>query len=136
MSAALTLGAGAQAQDALITFTSTRDVGQTVAQLRTGLAAHGMTVFAEIDHAAAAQAAGLDMPPTRVLIFGNPKAGTPLMLAEPDLALDLPLRVLVRERAGRVEVLMHRLPSPGLPADRQGGLAAAADLVARSMGQK
>jgi uncharacterized protein (DUF302 family) len=53
-------------------------------------------VFAEIDHAAGAKAAGLDMAPAVVVIFGNPKGGTPLMQAAPDMALDLPLRMLVR----------------------------------------
>jgi uncharacterized protein (DUF302 family) len=57
----------------------------------------GMTVFARIDHAAGARDAGMEMPPTVVLIYGNAKGGTPIMLAAPAVALDLPLRVLVRE---------------------------------------
>ena len=72
---------------------------ETLARVRSTLTANGMTVFATIDHQAAAHSAGLDMPPTTVLIFGNPKGGTPLMLAAPDFALDLPLRVLIREDA-------------------------------------
>lgn len=56
----------------------------------------GLTVFARIDHAKAARAAGLEMPPTLVLLYGNPRGGTPVMLASPDAALELPLRVLVR----------------------------------------
>jgi uncharacterized protein (DUF302 family) len=72
---------------------------ETMVQVRSTLTANGMTVFATIDHQAAAHSAGLDMPPTTVLIFGNPRAGTPLMLAAPDFALDLPLRVLIRADA-------------------------------------
>lgn len=60
----------------------------------------GMTVFAEIDHAKAARDNGLSMPGTRVIVYGNPKAGTPVMLDTPLAALDLPLRILVRELPG------------------------------------
>ncbi|OZI77167.1 DUF302 domain-containing protein [Bordetella genomosp. 12] len=134
--AVLGLGASAQAHNALVTFDSARDVAQTVAHLREGLIEQGMTLFAEIDHAAAARTAGLSMPPTRVLIFGNPRAGTPLMLAAPDVALDLPLRVLVRERAGRVEVLMHTVADLGLPAHLQERLAPVIDLVGKRVAQK
>ena len=56
-----------------------------------------MTLFALIDHSGEAAKAGLKMPPTKLLIFGNPKAGTPLMLAAPSAALDLPLKILVAE---------------------------------------
>ena len=67
-----------------------------------------MTLFARIDHAAGARDAGLEMPPTVVLIYGNAKGGTPIMLAAPDVALDLPLRVLVREdSAGHAMVSFH-----------------------------
>jgi uncharacterized protein (DUF302 family) len=76
---------------------STRNVPETVAAIRAAADARGATVIAVIDHAAGAREAGLDMPETRVVIFGNPKAGTPMMLEHPDLALDLPLRVLVRD---------------------------------------
>ncbi|MCJ9710090.1 DUF302 domain-containing protein, partial [Bordetella hinzii] len=81
-------------------------------------------------------AVGLTMPPTKVLVFGNPKAGTPLMLAAPDVALDLPLRVLVREQDGRVEVLMHPTANLGLPPDLQGRLAPAIELVGKRVAQK
>ena len=72
-----------------------------LARLETAIEAAGMTIFARIDHAAAARNVGLDMPPTIVLIYGNPRGGTPIMVAAPQAALDLPLRVLVREDAGR-----------------------------------
>ena len=68
----------------------------------------GLTIFALIDHAAGARSAGLAMPPTVVLIYGHAKGGTPIMLAAPQAALDLPLRVLVREDAGgRTLVAFH-----------------------------
>lgn len=68
----------------------------------------GMRIFCRIDHAAAAAEAGLSMPPTTVLIYGNPKAGTAVMVAVPSAALDLPLHVLVREdAAGHVVVSFH-----------------------------
>ena len=58
---------------------------------------HGLTIFARIDFSGDAERAGLTMRPTRLLVFGNPKAGTPLMVAAPTLAIDLPLKVLVSE---------------------------------------
>lgn len=82
--------------------------GPTLIRLTDAIAAAGMTIFARIDHAAGARAAGMAMPPTEVLIYGNPKGGTPLMQAAPHAALDLPLRVLVREAAdGRTRVAFH-----------------------------
>ena len=70
---------------------------ETVEKLRQALEQKGFTVFAEIDQQRAADAVGLHMPPTVLLVYGNPKGGTPLMLAAPDFALELPLKVLVRE---------------------------------------
>ncbi|CAN7717530.1 DUF302 domain-containing protein [Phyllobacterium sp. LjRoot231] len=68
----------------------------------------GMTIFAEIDHAKAARENGLSMPETRVLVYGNPKAGTPVMLDAPMTALDLPPRILVRELPGhRSAIAFH-----------------------------
>ena len=68
----------------------------------------GLKVFAGIDHAAGAKEAGLTMPPTVVLLYGNPQGGTPIMLVAPTAALDLPLRVLVRDDAnGRTLVSFH-----------------------------
>src|ERR1700690_104816 len=61
------------------------------------LKARGITLFAVIDHSGEAEKAGLKMPPTKLLIFGSPKAGTPLMLAAPSIAIDLPLKILVWE---------------------------------------
>jgi uncharacterized protein (DUF302 family) len=80
----------------------------TVDRLRMAIEGAGLTVFAVIDHAANAAQAGLTMQPATVLIYGNAKGGTPVMQAVPNLALDLPLRVLVRREAdGGVLVLFH-----------------------------
>ena len=77
----------------------------------------GLTIFARIDHAAGARDAGLVMPPTVVLIYGHAKGGTPIMLAAPQAALDLPLRVLVREDAdGRTLVAFHPITPAMLAA--------------------
>lgn len=69
----------------------------TLARLRSTLESKGLRIFAAIDHRAAAESVGLAMPPTIVLVYGNPTSGTPLMISAPDFALELPLRVLVRE---------------------------------------
>ena len=98
----------------------------TVTRLEQTIAQAGLTIFARIDHAGAARDVGLTMPPTLVLIYGNPRGGTPIMLAAPQAALDLPLRVVVREdRDGRVLVGFH--PIAGLL--RNAGVAD--DLAAR-----
>jgi uncharacterized protein (DUF302 family) len=78
-----------------ITIASPLDFPATVERLEKSIASHGMTVMARIDHAKGAEAAGLSLPPTIVLIFGNPKAGTPLMQANRTIGLDLPLKILV-----------------------------------------
>lgn len=70
---------------------------QTVERLTAAIQSKGMTVFATIDHQQAAKEAGLDMQPATVIVFGNPKAGTPLMIQEPTFALQLPLKVLVTQ---------------------------------------
>jgi uncharacterized protein (DUF302 family) len=72
-------------------------VDASFARLEAAAALRGLTVFARIDFAADAAAVGLALRPTRLLIFGNPRAGTPLIAAEPAVALDLPLKVLVWE---------------------------------------
>jgi uncharacterized protein (DUF302 family) len=81
----------------LVTRRSAKGVPETVAAIRHQAEQHGAAVVAVIDHTGAAQAVGLSLPATQVIIFGNPTAGTPLMRAAPDIAIDLPLRVLVRE---------------------------------------
>jgi uncharacterized protein (DUF302 family) len=76
---------------------SQHSVEQTVDRLTALLHAKGATLFALVDHSGEAARIGMAMPPTKLLIFGNPKAGTPLMLAAPSVAIDLPLKILVWE---------------------------------------
>jgi uncharacterized protein (DUF302 family) len=88
---------------------SNHSVEQTVDRLRNILQSKGVTLFALIDHSGEAEKVGMKMPPTKLLIFGNPRAGTPLMLASPSSALDLPLKILIREDAqGKVRVSYNR----------------------------
>jgi uncharacterized protein (DUF302 family) len=70
-------------------------VDETLEKLKSILQSKQITLFAIIDHSAEAQKAGLKMPPTKLALFGNPKAGTPLMLAAPTIAIDLPLKILI-----------------------------------------
>lgn len=80
-------------------------VNETVAKLQGILQAKDITLFAVIDHSGEAEKAGMKMRPTKLLIFGNPKAGTLLMLAAPNIAIDLPLKILVWEDdQGKVRV--------------------------------
>jgi uncharacterized protein (DUF302 family) len=76
---------------------SSHSLDETVEKLKTILQSNGVTLFALIDHSGEAEKAGLHMPPTKLLIFGSPIAGTPLMLASPSIAIDLPLKILVSE---------------------------------------
>jgi uncharacterized protein (DUF302 family) len=85
--------------DRPIEIASPHDFATTLAQAIHAIEAAGLTIFAKIDHAENARQVGLSMPPATVLVYGNAKGGTPLMLAAPGAALDLPLRVLVREAA-------------------------------------
>jgi uncharacterized protein (DUF302 family) len=107
---------------------------ETLERLRSALEAKGFTIMAVIDHRIAAEAAGLEMPPTTVLIYGNPKGGTPLMLAAPDFALELPLRVLVREgEGGKAYIVFNTAGSlegkHGLPAGMAARLAPAEGVI-------
>jgi uncharacterized protein (DUF302 family) len=76
---------------------SNHSVEQTVDRLKNILQSKGVTLFALIDHSGEAERVGMKMPPTKLLIFGNPKGGTPLMLVAPSSAIDLPLKILVSE---------------------------------------
>jgi uncharacterized protein (DUF302 family) len=87
----------------LVTLESAHSVEETVERVRGVLRAKQIEEFCFVDHSGEAARAGLAMPNTKVIVFGNPKAGTPLMVAAPSVAIDLPLKLLVREdAAGRV----------------------------------
>lgn len=114
---------------------SNHSVDETLDRLMGMMKSRGLTLFALIDHSGEAEKAGMKMPPTKLLIFGSPKAGTPLMLASPSVALDLPLKILVsQEGEGKVwvsynnpEYLRER---HGLPAALLQNIAAVDGLAA------
>jgi uncharacterized protein (DUF302 family) len=81
--------------DGVVTKASPRPVGETVGRLTQLIEEKGLTLFAVIDHSGEAELVGLEMPDTKLVIFGSPAAGTPVMVAAPLSALDLPLKVLV-----------------------------------------
>jgi uncharacterized protein (DUF302 family) len=89
----MTLSSG----NGIIEVASNHAVDETVDKLKAILQAKGVMLFALVDHSGEAAKAGMTMPPTKLLIFGSPKAGTPLMLAAPSIAIDLPLKILVAE---------------------------------------
>ena len=122
----------------LVTLRSTYDVATTLQRLREALAAKGITVFAEIDHAAGATSVGLPLRPTTLVIFGNPNAGTPLMQAAQTTGIDLPLKILVWQDAQGVAQVSFN--DPAWIAARHGlagtvpaiaALSAALDALAR-----
>lgn len=84
--------------------TSQTDFASTNARLKSAIESRGLTLFAIVDHAAGAAKVDQTLAPNTLYIFGNPKAGTPLMLANPALGLDLPLKANVREENGQVLV--------------------------------
>ena len=88
-----------QKEEGIVKIPSRHSVDETVDKLKTILKSKGVTLFALVDHSGEAEKVGMKMPPTKLLIFGSPKAGTPLMLAAPSAAIDLPLKILVAEDA-------------------------------------
>jgi uncharacterized protein (DUF302 family) len=107
--------------EGVVTRPSAFGFAETLARLDTALERRQLEIFVRFDHGAAARRVGLTMPDTQVVVFGNPKSGTPLMLASPSIALDLPLRVLVSDGGGHA-VVSYAAPSYlaeryGVPAD-------------------
>ena len=94
-----------QNSSGIIKLPSNHSADEIVEKLKGILAAKGVTLFALVDHSGEAEKAGMKMPPTKLLIFGSPKAGTPVMLAAPSIAIDLPLKILVwQDTSGKVWV--------------------------------
>ena len=107
----------------------------TVKRLLGAFHQHGVKVFAAIDQQAEAAAVGLGMPPTTLMLVGNPRAGTPLMLARPQAGIDLPLKVLVAESPpGKVSVMFNAaayiIERHSLPSELASNLAPAERLIA------
>jgi uncharacterized protein (DUF302 family) len=97
-------------ENGIVTIPSHQPVDQTVERLKEILQAKGVKLFAVIDHSGEAGQVGMHMRPTKLLIFGNPKAGTPLMLATPSIAIDLPLKALVWEDADGKTWISYNAP--------------------------
>ena len=107
---------------------SNHSVDQTVERLKGILQAKGVTLFALVDHSGEAEKVGMKMPPTELLIFGSPKAGTPLMLAAPSIAIDFPLKVLIREDNDRKVWVSYNSPAylkerHGVPSELMANIA-------------
>jgi uncharacterized protein (DUF302 family) len=122
----------------LVQVASRHSVDETIKRLQGAFAAKGLQVFAVIDHRGEAEKAGLKMRPTKVLIFGSPKAGTPLMVAAPSLAIDLPLKALVAEDAeGNVSVTYndpeYLRERHGVPAELIKNLAGAGIVIGKAV---
>jgi uncharacterized protein (DUF302 family) len=129
------LGAYAMAADGLTTIASSYGPKETMDRLEAEIKAKGMTVFARIDHAAGAAQAGLSLRPTEVLLFGNAKAGTPLMQSNQTIGIDLPLKALVWQDADGKVWLSYNEPS--WLAKRHGlaaGTQATVDAMAAGLG--
>jgi uncharacterized protein (DUF302 family) len=124
--------------EGVVSVASPFGAAETLERLRRAITARGLTLFAVIDHSGEAARAGLQMRETKVVIFGSPRAGTPLMLASPLLALDLPLRALVWEdAAGQVWIsftdpawLARRY---ALPAELAPAIAGIGPLIASAL---
>ena len=103
--ALLLVSAGATQAEPLVARESKFGVKETIDRLAAEIEKRGMKVAARIDHAAGAKAVGMEMPPTEVVMFGNPKLGTPLMLSAPSIGIDLPMRMIAwQDKSGKVWV--------------------------------
>jgi uncharacterized protein (DUF302 family) len=122
----------------LVQVFSPYSVDETLKRMQSVLAERKIQVFALIDHSGEAEKAGLKMRPTKVLIFGNPKGGTPVMVAAPSLAIDLPLKVLIAEdETGKTQIIYN---SPeylqqrhGVPEDLIKNIAVVGGLVTKAV---
>ncbi|MEM7256347.1 MAG: DUF302 domain-containing protein [Pseudomonadota bacterium] len=94
---AMLIGSAVSAADGLVTMQSAHSVNDTVDKLESVLKSKGMNIFGRVNHTAGAEKAGMELRPTQVLIFGNPKVGTPLMQCAQSVAIDLPQKALVWE---------------------------------------
>ncbi len=126
-----------QIENGIVSQPSKHSVDDTVARLRAMLQEKGIAIFAVIDHSGEAKKVGLKMRPTKLLIFGNPKGGTPLMLAAPTTAIDLPLKLLVWEDTAGNTWISYNSPEylrqrHGFPAELVQNIAVAAALAEKA----
>ena len=116
---------------------SNHSVDETVEKLKGILQAKGVSLFALVDHSGEAEKAGLKMRPTKLLIFGSPKAGTPVMLAAPSIAIDLPLKILIWEDGQGAVWLSYNSPAylqqrHGIPVDLLQNIAVVETFAAKA----
>ena len=121
----------------IITIPANHSVDQAVEKLKDILQAKGVALFALVDHSGEAEKVGLKMPPTKLVIFGSPRAGTPLMLAARSIAIDLPLKILIWEDARGKVWVSYNAPSylrerHGIPQDLLQNIAVVEALAAKA----
>ena len=121
----------------IVDIASNHSVDETVSRLKGILEAKGVTLFGLIDHSGEAEKVGMTMPPTKLLVFGNPKAGTPIIQAAPSAALDLPLKILVWEDSERKVWISYNSPAylqqrHGIPAELMQNIAVVETLAAKA----
>ena len=122
---------GARADNGIISMQSANSVAETIDKLQAALESKGMTIMARVNHAAGAQKAGLELPPTELLIFGNPKIGTPLMLCQRSVAIDLPQKALAWEDSDGQVWLSYNDPTY---LNQRHGLEACAEVLEKVSG--
>jgi uncharacterized protein (DUF302 family) len=125
-------------ENGLVQVASKYSVEETLRRLEAAFASKGLRVFAVVDHSGEADKVGLEMRPSKVVIFGSPKAGTPLMVASPSLAIDLPLKALVAEDAGGKASVTYNSPEylkerHGVPEELMKNLAGAGVVIAKAV---
>lgn len=121
----------------IVDIACSHSVDETVEKLKGILSAKGIMLFALVDHSGEAAKAGMTMRPTKLLIFGSPKAGTPLMLAAPSIAIDLPLKILVWEDVGGKTWASYNAPDylrerHGVPQELMQNIAVIKALAAKA----
>ncbi|CAG4885549.1 DUF302 domain-containing protein [Paraburkholderia saeva] len=126
------------APPAVVTLQSRFDFDRTVALVTEALTSRGMTIFADIDQAAAAAKSGTTLRPTRLILFGNPKGGTPVMQANPHAALELPLKIVIWQDAQEPVCVDYLDPGAllgdgyGIDPSLTGGFRQVAQLLAQT----
>jgi uncharacterized protein (DUF302 family) len=131
----------AETGNGVVSLRSQHTVEQTVERLKGVLDAKGVTLFALVDHSGEAQKAGMKMRPTKLLIFGNPVGGTPVMVAAPSSAIDLPLKILVWEDGAGTAWLSWNSPEylqkrHGIPEGLVRNIGVAGALAAKAAGEE
>ncbi len=127
------------ADNGMVHLSSPYSVAETIKRLEALLQAQGLTLFCRIDHSGEAEKAGLKMQPTQVIIFGSPKGGTPLMIASPTVAIDLPLKALIWEDGGGKVWVSYNTPEylqqrHNLPAELLKNIAGIGPLLQKAVG--